>query len=445
LSTLSDEPRHLDDRAGAGLYSLAERLFPIGRSLTGAGVRETLSILGELLPGLDVVEVPSGTQAFDWTVPDEWTVRAAYLVAPDGTRVADYGEHNLHLLGYSVPVDLELSLDELQPHLLSRPDLPDAIPYATSYYSPRWAFCLSHAQRLALAPGTYRAVVDTTLAPGSLTYGELVVPGTTDREILISTYICHPSMANNEVSGIVVAARLARWALSEPRRFTYRFLFAPETIGAIVYISRHLDHLRQAVVAGFQVTCVGDERATSFLPSRRGDTLADRCARHVLAHHAERVTYYSFLDRGSDERQWCSPGVDLPVASIMRSKYGTYPEYHTSLDDMAFISPDGLAGSAALYVHCLELLEANRTYRTAMPCEPQLSKHDLYPSLSFHTGTSAYDRTLLDFLAYCDGTHDLIEIAELIGVDAMTLIPIARVLLERDLIVPADPEPGDVQ
>jgi Uncharacterized protein conserved in bacteria with an aminopeptidase-like domain len=445
LSTLSDEPRHLDDRAGAELYALAERLFPIGRSLTGAGVRETLSILGELLPGLDVVEVPSGTQAFDWTVPDEWTVRAAYLLAPDGTRLADYGEHNLHLLGYSAPVDLELSLDELQPHLLSRPDLPDAIPYATSYYSPHWAFCLAHAQRLALVPGTYRAVIDTTLAPGSLTYGELVVPGATDREILVSTYVCHPSMANNEVSGIVVAC---------PAR----------PVGTLCAAALHLpvslrtrddrgDRLpqssprppEQAVVAGFQVTCVGDERATSFLPSRRGDTLADRCARHVLAHHAERVTYYSFLDRGSDERQWCSPGVDLPVVSLMRSKYGTYPEYHTSLDDLAFISPAGLAGSAALYVRCLELLEANCTYRTAMPCEPQLSKHDLYPSLSFHTGTSGQDRTLLDFLAYCDGTHDLIEIAELIGVDALTLIPIARVLLERDLIVPADPEPGDVQ
>jgi len=427
------------DSAGEEMYRLAERLFPIGRSLTGEGVRETLAILCERIPGLETVEVPSGTRAFDWIVPDEWNVREAYLIAPDGERVLDYAEHNLHLVGYSVPLDAQLSLDELQPHLMSRSDLPDAIPYVTSYYSPFWGFCLPHKQRIALAPGTYRAVVDTTLEPGSLTYGELVVSGRSQREVLVSTYICHPSMANNELSGIVVAARLAAWALAAPRRFTYRFVFVPETIGAIVYISRHLEHLRNTTIAGFQVTCVGDERATSFLPSRRGDTLADRCARHVLGHHAPDARYYSFLDRGSDERQWCSPGVDLPVVSIMRSKYGTYPEYHTSLDDMSFISANGLGGSAELYIRCLELLEANRTYVATTPCEPQLSKRGLYPTVNFH-GAQKRDRTLTNFLAHCDGERDLIGIADHIGVDAAALPPLADALLQHNLIVPTDPE-----
>jgi aminopeptidase-like protein len=429
--------------AGEEMYRLAERLFPLGRSLTGDGVRATLRILQERLPALEMVEVPTGTRAFDWVVPDEWNVREAYLLAPDGTRVVDYADHNLHLVGYSVPVDEELSLEDLQAHLFSRPDLPDAVPYVTSYYAPFWGFCLAHRQRLGLVVGRYRAVVDSTLKPGFLTYGELVVPGRTPQEILISTYVCHPSMANNELSGIVVAAHLAGWALRETRRFTYRFVFVPETVGAIVYLSQHLEHMQRHTVAGFQVTCVGDERAMSFLPSRRGDTLADRCALHVLLNHATDVRHYSFFDRGSDERQWCSPGVDLPVVSIMRSKYGTYPEYHTSLDDMSLISPAGLDGSAQLYLRCLQLLEANHRYRATMPCEPQLSKRGLYPSLSFHGGEGKRDHLLLDFLTYCDGERDLIGVADHIGVDAERLVPIAEGLLEQGLISPVDRESGE--
>ena len=442
MSTETANLTSIDEGAGEAMYRLAERLFPLGRSLTGHGVRETLAILQERLPGLAAVEVPSGSAAFDWVVPDEWNVHEAYLVTPDGRRIADYAENNLHLVGYSVPVDLDLSLDELQPHLLSRPDLPDAIPYATSYYAPFWGFCLPHRVREALPDGRYRAVVDATLQPGSLTYGELVVPGRRDDEILVSTYVCHPSMANNETSGIVVAAHLAEWAQQQQRRYTYRFVFVPETIGAIVYISRHLEHLRDAVIAGFQVTCVGDARATSFLPSRRGDTLADRCAHHVLRHDAPDAIQYSYLDRGSDERQWCSPGVDLPVVSIMRSKYGTYPEYHTSLDDLSLISPQGLAGSAALYIRCLELLEANDYYRATIRCEPQLSRRGLYPSVNFH-GSVRRDRTLTNVLAYCDGERDLIGIAEHLGVDAASLIAVVDALLEHELITPAHLEPGE--
>lgn len=420
------------------MYAWATELFPICRSLTGHGVRLTLRYLQKLLPDLRLIEVPSGTRAFDWEVPPEWNVREAYLLGPDGRRVLDFQDHNLHLLGYSVPVDRELTLDELQPHLYSLPDKPDAIPYVTSYYERRWGFCLTHNQRQRLQPGTYRAVIDATLQPGSLTYAELRIPGETDDEILLSTYVCHPSMANNELSGPVVTTALARWLAELPsRRYSYRIVFVPETIGSIVYISRHLEALRRNVKAGFVINCVGDTRDTSFVPSRRGDTLADRVALHVLRHYAPSFTPYTFRHRGSDERQYCSVNVDLPVAQICRSKYHEYPEYHTSLDDLSFISPEGLGGSFALYQKALSILEANHYYRTTICCEPQLGRRGLYPAVSPRGGPKTGDlRILKDLLAFADGSLDLIDLADAACAPADACIPLIQRLLNEGLLTP---------
>lgn len=419
--------------AGEQMYRLAERLFPICRSITGEGVRQTLAILQDHLPAMTITEVPSGTKCFDWTVPDEWNIRDAYVMDETGRRVVDFREHNLHVVGYSVPVDTELSLEELQPHLHSLPDQPEAIPYVTSYYAPRWGFCLRHRDREALQPGRYRVVIDSTLAPGHLTYGELRIQGQEPEEVFLSTYVCHPSLANNELSGPVVATYLAKWLQSGPRRHSYRIVFAPETIGALTYASRNLEDLRARVVAGFVLTCVGDDRAVSFLPSRLGSTLADRAALHVLEHRAPGFRRYSFLDRGSDERQYCSPGIDLPMVSIMRTKYGEYPEYHTSLDDLSVVSPQGLEGAFTLLRQTLEVLEANRVYRATCLGEPQLGRRGLYPTLSTRN-SGATVRTMMNVLAYCDGNHDLIDIGNRIGVCATDLVPTVAKLCDAGLI-----------
>lgn len=419
---------------GEELHGWASALYPIPRSLTGPGVRRTLAFLQDILPGLEVRAVPSGTRAFDWTVPDEWTLRDAFIANEAGERLVDVRRHGLHVVGYSVPVDAWLSRDELEPHLHSLPEQPDAIPYVTSYYQRRWGFCLTQRQRAALGPGRYHTVIDSTLEPGILNYGELRLPGESDREVLLSTYVCHPAMANNELSGPVVTAALARWIAGLPRRrLGYRILFLPETIGSILYLSRHLAEMKRATIAGFVVTCVGDERAWSFLESRLGGTLADRVALHVLRRRVGHFEHYSYLERGSDERQYGSPGVDLPVVSIMRSKYGTYPEYHTSLDDLSLVSARGLGESFELLRRCLEVLEANRVYRACQPCEPQLGRRGLYPALSTRDSAAAV-RTMMNFLAYADGAHDLVAIADRIGADALDCAGLADRLLRAGVI-----------
>lgn len=415
---------------GQQMHRWASDLFPIHRSITGAGVRETLAYLANLLPGLVVHAVPSGTQAFDWTVPDEWTIRDAYIADDAGHKVIDYNKHNLHVVGYSEPVDTWLSLAELDEHLYSLPEQPHAIPYITSYYNRHWGFCLPHHQRKALPSGRYHVVIDSDLKPGVLNYAELILPGKEDSEILLSTYICHPSMANNELSGPVVTAALGQWLQSlQNRRFTYRIVFVPETVGAIVYLSKNSGHMMQKTVAGFEISCVGDDRAYSFLPSRKGGTLADRVAEQTLKQQGIIYSRYSFLTRGSDERQYCSPLIDLPVVSVMRTKPGIFPEYHTSLDDLSVISPAGLEGAFNILQSCLQALEANYVYKATMPCEPQLGRRGIKPTLS--TKNVVVPRTLMNVLAYADGQTDLLAISEIIGVDMMECAA-AAVRLEQE-------------
>ncbi|MBL4898108.1 MAG: DUF4910 domain-containing protein [Colwellia sp.] len=418
---------------GQEMHDFIRRLFPICRSLTGPGTRETLGILQKHMPDMRIESIDSGAQVFDWTVPPEWTIRSAKLMGPDGQIVVDMADHNLHVMGYSEPVDIELSLEELQAHLYSLPEQPDAIPYITSYYNRRWGFCLTQAQRESLKPGKYRAVIDADLQPGTLNYGELVIPGETKDEVFLSTYVCHPSMANNELSGPAVATWLAKWLASAPRRYTYRFVFIPETIGSLVYLSRHLDHLRRHVKAGFNISCVGDDRCYSFMPSRQGNSLSDRVARHALSHHAPDYISYSFLERGSDERQYCAPGVDLPIASVMRSKYGEYPEYHTSLDDLTLVTPTGLAGTFEVLRKCLQIIEANDTWQATVIGEPQLGKRGLYPTVSVPNGARKV-RNLMHVLAYSDGTRDLIDLAETIGAGALECAELIEQLAAHDLL-----------
>jgi len=418
---------------GDAMIGWARDLYPIRRSLSGPGVRETLGYLEGLLPDLQVHEIATGSAVLDWEVPDEWTLRDAYVEDEAGNRVIDINEHGLHILGYSEPVDTTLDLEALQKHLYSLPDQPDAIPYVTSYYKRRWGFCLSQRQRDALKPGRYRVRIDADLKPGVLNYADLVLPGESEREIMFSTYVCHPMMVNNELSGPVVATALARWLATRDRRFTYRFVFVPETIGAVIYLSRHMTHLKACTQAGFILTCIGDERGSSFMPSRLGTSLTDRVARHVLDRYAPDHAAYSFLERGSDERQYCSPLVDLPFVSIMRSKYATYPEYHTSLDDFSLVTAAGLEGGLSMMQAVVRALEANHIYRATVPGEPQLGKRGLYPDLSTkQSGLSV--RTMMNILAYADGQHDLLQIADIVGADIFTCAEIAQTLFDNRLL-----------
>ena len=420
--------------AGADMHQWATDLFPICRSLTGDGVRSTLGYLQQLLPSLKTFEIPSGTRALDWEVPKEWVIRDAYIADLDGNRLVDFNTNNLHVVGYSIPVDVVLSGAELDEHLHSLPELPHAIPYVTSYYRETWGFCLTHDQRAHLGDGPFRVLIDSEHKVGSLTYGELIIPGDTSDEILLSTYVCHPSMANNELSGPVVTAALARWILGlEDRHYTYRIVMIPETIGSIVYLSLHLRHLQEHLKAGWVLTCIGDDRAYSYLPSPSGATFADRVSKKVMSKLNHRFDEYSFLDRGSDERQYCSPGVDLPVVSLMRSKYGTYPEYHTSLDDLSLVTPSGLQGGLDMMKAVIDELEGIPRWRSTVLGEPQMGKRDLYPTTSTSTsGHEVYD--MMNVLAFCDGTHDTEELASICGISESQTNEIVSKLLAAGVL-----------
>jgi aminopeptidase-like protein len=423
-----------DKEVGERIYQLAVELFPICRSLTGPGVHQTLNILKREVEELKVYEIPTGTKAFDWTVPQEWSINDAYIMDSEGNRVVDFKKSNLHVISYSIPVDTTMTLEELQPYLHSLPSQPDAIPYLTSYYERRWGFCLSENQRASLKSGMYRVKIDSKLEDGYLRYGEIVLKGKVEEEVFLSTYVCHPSMGNNELSGPTVTIELAKWINSlKERHYTYRIIFIPETIGSILYLSRNLEHLKKNVIAGFNITCCGDNNAYSFMPSRDGNTISDNIARHVLKYMAPDHNKYSFLNRGSDERQYCSPGVDLPVTSVMRSKYHTYPEYHTSKDDLSYISPEGLFGGYNVIKNCISCLEHNVIPNSIITCEPHLSSRGLYPTLSTKNQNQIMSK-LMDVIAYSDGKRNFLEIAEIIGWPMWELFEIIDQLREKGII-----------
>lgn len=417
------------------IYLLAKNLWPINRSITGEGVRKTLSKIKEVIPELKIFEIKSGTKVFDWTVPKEWKINDAYIITPKGKKICSFKKNNLHLVGYSIPVHEKISLSELQKHLHSLPDQPSAIPYVTSYYKKRWGFCITQKQRDQLKKGQYEVFIDSELINGSLTYGELIIKGKLKKEVFLSTYICHPSMANNELSGPSVATYIAKWLLDKSnRRFSYRIVFVPETIGSIAYLSKNKKKLISRVIAGFNISCVGDDRDYSYLPSRNGETLSDLVAKHVLKNITTSFKSYKWTDRGSDERQYCSPGINLPIASIMRTKYGEYPEYHTSLDNLKnVVTINGLKGGYEAIKCALETIENNKYPKIKIFCEPQLSKRGLYPDLSSKKSHGKM-KLLMNLITYSDGKKSLLEIAEILEVPVWSLYPLLETLVQNNLL-----------
>jgi aminopeptidase-like protein len=423
-------------------------VFPICRSITGAGLRETLGRIGDMIP-LDLTEVPSGTQAFDWTVPREWNISDAWVADADGERVIDFQRSNLHVVNYSVPVRRTLTLDELRPHLHSLPEHPTWIPYRTSYYAEDWGFCLSDEALKGLSPGQYEAVIDARLEDGSLSYGECVLPGSSSDEILISSHVCHPSLANDNLSGVAVATFLAQLLTSADHRLTYRFLFAPGTIGAIIWLARNegrLDKIR----GGLVLACVGDPGPLIYKRSRREDSEIDVAAAHVLHGRPRAGGPVDFSPYGNDERQFCSPGFDLPVGAITRSGHDRSERHHTSADDLASISADALADSLAACLSILRILEDNARVISLNPKgEPQLGRRGLYRSFGGRADQAELESALLWVMSCADGAHSLLDVAERAGLpfDAVCEAAVAleeanllrRELLQRDDRIGANP------
>lgn len=422
---------------GKEIHDFASQLWPLNRSLTGEGVRETLKLIANHLSDLNIKSVPSGTKVYDWTIPKEWKVVEAYITTPDGKKICDFSKNNLHLVGYSAPFEGDISFDELKKHLYTLPEQPEAIPYITSFYEERWGFCLSQKEFNNLRNGTYKVKIDTKLFDGELNYGELIIPGKTEKEVFLSTNICHPSMANNELSGISVVTFIAKWLSSlEDRNYTYRVVFIPETIGSLTYLSKNIEQLKKNVIMGLNICCIGDNRKYSYLPTRDGNTISDQIVKHVLKNLDPNFIEYNWFDRGSDERQYCAPGVDLPVASIHRSKYGEYPEYHTSLDNLTnVVTPEGLNGGYWAVRKTLELNEKNMNFKSNVCGEPQLGKRGLFPTLSTKKKLEKQIMLTLDFISLCDGKHSILDIAERLNIPAWDLYDLVDNLEKLDLIV----------
>lgn len=420
-------------KAGREMHDFITGLFPICRSLTGPGVRETLDRIGERIP-LELREIPTGTPLLDWAAPREWTIRDAWIKAPDGRKVVDFRSSNLHVVGYSVPIRQVLSLDALQPHLHSLPDHPDWIPYRTSYYGDTWGFCLSQRVRDSLPDGDYEVYIDSSLDHGALRYGELVLPGSMPQEVLISAHVCHPSLANDNLSGIAVATFLAQRLRETAHRFTYRFLFAPGTLGSIAWLAQNEANAAR-VKHGLVLSCVGDSGGFTYKRSFQGNAAVDRAVAHVLRRQATPHRVLDFSPYGYDERQFNSPGFRMPVGCLMRSMYGTFPEYHTSADNLDFVRPEALAESLDVMLGVIDILENDRRLRNLSPRgEPQLGRRGLYDWLGGRNDSAQAQLALLWVLNLSDGNHSLLDIAERADLPFATVVEAAGALLEKGLL-----------
>jgi aminopeptidase-like protein len=422
---------------GREMHALVTELYPICRSITGDGLRQTLRILRKHAP-LEIQEVPTGTRVLDWIVPNEWNIRDAYIADGTGRRVVDLQTSNLSVVNYSVPVRKRMPLSELRPHLHSLPEHPDWIPYRTSYYREDWGFCLPRRSLDALEDGTYEVCIDSTLAPGSLSYGELLLPGQTTDEILLSSHACHPSLANDNLSGLALVVFLARLLGRAERRYSYRFLFVPGTIGSISWLSRN-DRAAARIRHGLVVACVGDAGHLHYKKSRRGDAEIDRAAEHVLRNSGNPHTILEFSPYGYDERQYCSPGFDLPVGSLTRTPHGRYPEYHTSADDLGFVQAESLADSLKTYLGILAVLEGNRRYRNTSPKgEPQLGRRGLYGTVGGFSDPGKAQMAMLWILNQADGGPTLLDIAARANLPFDLIRSAADRLLAHGLLEPCD-------
>ena len=421
------------EELGKELHNFIVKLYPICRSITGEGIRETLRTIRKRIP-LDIHEVPSGTKVFDWTVPLEWNVSDAYVMNRKGKRVIDFKAHNLHLMSYSLPIREKMSLADLRPHLFTLPEYPEWIPYRTSYYKENWGFCLRHVDFERLSDDEYDVVIDSSLQPGSLTYGEFYLRGETSDEILVSCHVCHPSMCNDNLSGITVAVKLAETMATRSRRYSYRFLFIPGTIGSITWLAQN-EQVVSRIKHGLVLTGVGDAGNITYKKSRQGNAEIDRTMAHVLRHSGKSSTIIDFFPYGYDERQYCSPGFDLPVGCFMRAPHGQYPEYHSSADNLDFVKTDSLAQS---YVQCLEvceILEGNRTYMNQNPkCEPQLGRRGLYRAVAGQQEKQWTELALFWVLNASDGNHTLLDIAERADLPFGKIQSAAEALLEVGLL-----------
>ncbi|MGE3539069.1 MAG: DUF4910 domain-containing protein [Candidatus Tectimicrobiota bacterium] len=419
---------------GMAMHRFMAELFPLCRSITGNGVRATLQAIAQRIP-LSLHEVPSGTPVLDWTVPQEWTIRDAFIKNSRGERLVDFRQCNLHVVSYSVPVYARMTLAELRPHLFSLPDFPDWIPYRTSYYTPSWGFCLRHTQLLALRDDEiYEVCIDSSLTDGSLTYGECYLPGAMQDEILLSCHVCHPSLANDNLSGIAVMTFLAQYLQHCARRYSYRFLFIPGTIGSITWLARSEAHLGN-IKHGLVVTCVGDAGPFTYKRSRRSNSVIDKVVPHVLQQAGLEHTVIDFFPYGYDERQYCSPGFNLPVGCLMRARHGQFPEYHTSADNLCFVQPAALETSLALCATILRTIDGNARYRNLLPKgEPQLGKRGLYRAIGGQQHTRTREMALLWVLNYADGEHTLLDIAECADIPFQDLRQAADDLLEHGLL-----------